>query len=58
MYDFVFGFIIAYVFSSARMLSPENIAIILIVFFDCLIYLFLAFRIKKQHWMISVNYSL
>jgi signal peptidase I len=54
VYNLVFGSIIAYVFSSAQMLSPKNIAILLIVGLTCLIYFFLAFRLKRQHWLISL----
>lgn len=55
IYDLVFGSVIAYVFSSAHMLSPLNIAIVLIIACDCLICFFLVFRIKRQHWLISLT---
>lgn len=54
IYDLVFGSIIAYVFSSAHMLSLVNIAIVLIIACDCFIYFFLVFRIKRQRWFISL----
>jgi signal peptidase I len=54
IYNLVFGSIIAYVFSSAQMLSLTNIAILLIIGLTCLVYLFLAFRLKRQHWLISL----
>lgn len=54
IYNLILGTVIAYVFSSARMFSPANMAIVLIIAFDCLIYFFLAFRIKRQHWLISL----
>ena len=54
IYDLVFGSIIIYVFSSAQMFSPASIAIILIIACDCFIYFFLVFRIKRQHWLISL----
>ena len=54
VYNLVFGSIIAYVFSSAQMLSLTNIAILLIIGLTCLIYFFLAFRLKRQHWLISM----
>ncbi len=54
IYDLVFGSIIAYIFSSAHMLSLVNIAIVLIIACDCFIYLFLVFRIKRQRWLISL----
>ena len=54
IYNLVFGSVIAYVFSSTRMLSLNNIAIVFIIVFNCLIYFFLAFRIKRQHWLISL----
>ena len=54
IYELVFGSIIAYVFSSARMLSLVNIGIVLIIAFDCFIYFLLAFRIKRQRWFISL----
>jgi len=54
IYNLVFGSVIAYVFSSARMLSLFNIAIVLIIACDCFVYFFLTFRIKRQHWLISL----
>jgi signal peptidase I len=54
IYNLIFGSAIAYVFSSARMLSPATLAIVLIIACDSLIYFFLAFRIKRQHWLISL----
>jgi signal peptidase I len=54
IYDLVVDSIIAYVFSSAHMLSLVNIAIVLIIACDCFIYFFLVFRIKRQHWFISL----
>lgn len=54
IYDLVFGSIFAYIFSSARMLSPATIAIVVISAIDCFIYFFLAVRIKRQHWLISL----
>jgi len=54
IYELVSASLIAYVFSSAHMLSLINIAILLIIACDCLIYVFLVFRIKRQHWLISV----
>jgi len=54
IYNLVFVSVIAYVFSSAHMLSPTNIAIIFIIVSNCLIYFFLVFRIKRQHWLISL----
>ena len=54
IYNFVSGSIIAYVFSSAGMFSFANTAVVLIIFFECVVYFFLVFRIKKQHWLISL----
>jgi len=54
IYNLVYGSIITYVFSSARMLSPTSIAIVSIIVFNCLIYFFLVLRIKRQHWLISL----
>ena len=54
IFDFVYGSIFAYVFSSAHILSPINIAIVFIIACDCFIYFFLVFRIKRQHWLISL----
>lgn len=53
-YDLVFGSVSAYIFSSAHMLSPTNITILLIIACDCFIYFFLAFRVKRQHWLFSL----
>jgi len=54
VYNLVSGSIIAYVFSSAQMLSLTTVAILLIIGLTCLIYFFLAFRLKRQHWLISL----
>jgi signal peptidase I len=54
VYNFVFGSVIAYVFSSTHMLSPTNIAIVFINVLNCVIYFFLSFRIKRQHWLVSL----
>src|SRR6185503_11441812 len=54
VYNLVFGSVIAYVFSSAHMLSPFNIGIVLIIVGTCLIYFYLVFHIKRQHWLISL----
>ena len=52
--DLIYGPIIAYVFLTVRMLSPANIATILIIACDCIIYFILAFRIKRQRWFVSL----
>jgi signal peptidase I len=54
VYNFVSGSIIAYVFTSAGLLSFASIAVVFIIFCECIIYFFLVFRIKKQHWLISL----
>ena len=36
------------------MFSPVNIAIVLIIAVECFIYFFLVFRVKRQHWLISL----
>jgi len=54
VYKLVSGFVVAYVFSSARMLSLVNVAIILIIACECFIYFLLVFRLKRQHWLISL----
>lgn len=55
IYEFLVGFIIAYVFSSAHMFSFVSIAIVFIIACDCFIYFFLVFRVKRQHWLISLG---
>jgi len=55
IYDLVVGSIFTYMFSSARMFSLARIAIVLIIAFDCLIYFLLTFRVKRQHWLISLG---
>ena len=54
IYELISGSVVAYVFSSAHMFSLVNIAIVLIIACDCLIYFLLVFRIKRQHWLISL----
>ena len=54
IYNLVSGSIIAYMFFSAGMFSLASIAIVLIIAIEFFIYLFLVFRIKRQHWLISL----
>lgn len=54
VYNFVSGSIIAYVFTSAGILSFASRAVVFIAFLECIIYFFLVFRIKKQHWLVSL----
>jgi signal peptidase I len=54
VYNLVSGSLIAYVFSSADMLSPFHLGIILVIACQCFIYFFLVFRIKRQHWLITL----
>ena len=53
-YELIWGSIIAYVFASAHLLSPVNIGIVLIIACQFFIYLVLVFRLKKQHWLLSL----
>lgn len=55
IYHLVVGSVLTYVFYSARMFSPATIAIVAIIAFDCFIYFLLAFRVKRQHWLISLG---
>lgn len=55
IYNFISGSIIAYVFASAGMFSLASIAIVFIIICECAIYFFLVFRIKRQHWLISLS---
>ena len=54
IWNLVFGSLIAYIFFSARMLSTANIVLLLIIAGDCLIYFILAFRLKRQYWLLSL----
>jgi signal peptidase I len=54
IYRLAWASIIAYVFTAANMLSVFNIGLILIIACQALIYFFLAFRLKQQHWLLSV----
>jgi signal peptidase I len=54
IYNLLWGSILAYIFSSAQMLSFLNIGIVLLVLCQCFIYLLLVFRIKRQHWLFSL----
>jgi len=54
IYELVWSAFIAYVFASAHMLSLLNIGTIFIAFGQCFIYFFLVFRIKRQHWLVSI----
>jgi signal peptidase I len=54
VYQLAWGSIIAYVFSSAHILSFFNLGIVLLIACQFFIYCFLVFRIKKQHWLFSL----
>jgi signal peptidase I len=54
VYELTWGSILAYVFSSAHMLSPVNIGIVLIIACQFFIYLVLVVRLKRQHWLFSL----
>src|SRR5436190_8860023 len=54
IYRLIWGSILAYVFSSAGILSLFNIGIVFIIICQCVIYFVLAFRIKRQHWLLSL----
>lgn len=54
VYNLIYGSIIAYIFFAARILSLASIVMILILAFECIIYFFLALRLKSQRWFISV----
>ncbi len=55
VYNLIYGSLIVYIFSSVRMFSPVNIAVVVITACICFIYFFLVFRIKRQHWLISLG---
>lgn len=55
IWNTIFGLAIIYIFISIPMLSPANIALILVIAGYCLIYFLLAFRVKRQHWLISLG---
>lgn len=55
IWNLITGSILAYVFLSAEMLSPATIAVLLIIASSCIIYFILAFRLKRQHWAISLT---
>ena len=52
--NLVTGSILAYIFLSAGIISPPAITFLLIIALGCIIYFLLAFRLKRQHWLISV----
>jgi len=54
VYELVWGSVIAYVFSSAHILSPFNLGVVLLIACQCFIYFLLFFRIKRQHWLFSL----
>ena len=54
IYELIWGSILAYVFSSAGILSLFNMGIVFMVLCQCFIYFFLAFRLKRQHWLLSL----
>jgi len=54
-YELAWGSIITYVFSSAHMLSLFNLGIVFIIVCQCFIYFLLVFRLKRQHWLLSLG---
>ena len=54
VYNLVYGSAIAYIFVAAGMLSLLNIGIVFLIVCQCFIYFFLVWRVKRQHWLLSV----
>jgi signal peptidase I len=54
VYQLAWGSIIAYVFSTAHILSLFNLGIVLLIACQFFIYCFLVLRIKKQGWLFSL----
>ena len=54
VFELVYGSIAIYIFSSVRMHLLASIAALLVIACECFIYFVLAFRIKCQHWLISL----
>jgi signal peptidase I len=54
IYALLWGSILAYVFSSAGIVSLFNVGIVFLILCQCFIYFFLAFRLKRQHWLVSL----
>ena len=54
VYSLVSGSLIVYVFTSANMLSPFHLGIILIIACQCFLYFLLVFRLKRQHWLFTL----
>lgn len=54
IWNLISGSILAYIFFSAGMLSPATITLLLIIACSCILYFILAFRLKRQHWLISL----
>lgn len=53
-YELMWGSMIAYVFSSTRMLSPFNLGLLLIIVCQCFVYFYLALHVRRQHWLLSL----
>lgn len=54
IWNTILGLPIVFIFFSIPMLSPANIALVLVIASYCLIYFLLAFRVKRQRWFISL----
>lgn len=54
IYELISGSIVAYIFSSAHMMSLFNIGVLSIIICQSFIYFFLVFRLKRQHWFFSL----
>jgi len=52
--NMVSGLVITYFLFIVSMFSPANLTVVFIITCACLIYFILAFRIKRQHWLISL----
>ena len=55
IWDLFYGAVFTYIFASARILSPAKLVWLLIILGDCLIYFFLAARLSRQPWLVSVG---
>jgi signal peptidase I len=55
IWNLFLGSVFSYIFFSTRMVSSATVVLLLIIACSCIIPFILAFRLKRQHWLISLS---
>jgi signal peptidase I len=56
IWQLFFGSVFSYIFLATGMLSSATLLLLLTMLGSCILYFLLAFRLKHQHWLISVTF--